>query len=522
MVTSMKQYICIDLKSFYASVECVDRGLDPLTTNLVVADPTRTEKTICLAVTPSLKAYGIPGRARLFEVVQRVHDVNNQRLRDLKQKIRTGEYTVRERVADDGSDLSEKAESGFSGKSCFADELDANPALALDYITAPPQMRRYMEFSNQIVEIYLRYIAPEDIHIYSIDEVFMDVTAYLKNYNMTAHELAMKMVREVLDETGITATAGIGTNLFIAKVAMDVVAKKMPADADGVRVAELNEITFREQLWDHRPITDIWRVGRGYSKRLAEYGMHTLGDVAKCSLTNEELLYKLFGVNAELLIDHAWGYEPTEIRYIREYRPENNSLGSGQVLKEPYTYDKAQLITREMTELLVLDLVKKRLVTDQMVLTINYDVECLTRPEIKSKYHGEIVTDHYGRKVPKHAHGTANLDHPMSSTKQIMAAVMDLYERIVNPDLLVRRVNIAANHVVYEGDVKKAEPEKRQLTLLDDISAEHEQIEKARQDEERERRLQNAVLAVQERYGKNALLKGMNLQEGATTIERNG
>ena len=518
----MSEFICIDLKSFYASVECVDRGLDPLKTNLVVADPTRTEKTICLAVTPSLKAYGIPGRARLFEVVQRVGQVNNQRLRDLNRKIRTGEYIVRERVENDDSDSLERSKTGFTGKSCFADELDADPALELDYITAPPQMRRYMEFSNRIVEIYLRYIAPEDIHIYSIDEVFMDVTAYLKNYHMTPHELAMKMVREVLNETGITATAGIGTNLFIAKVAMDVVAKKMPADADGVRVAELNEITYREQLWDHHPITDIWRVGRGISKKLAEYGMHTMGDVARCSLTNEDLLYKLFGVNAELLIDHAWGYEPTEIKCIHEYRPENNSLGSGQVLKEPYDYDKAQLITREMTELLVLDLVKKRLVTDQMVLTIGYDIECLTRPEIKSKYHGEVVTDYYGRKVPKHAHGTANLDHPMSSTRQIMAAVMDLYERIVNPDLLVRRVNITACHVIYEGDVQAKEPEKRQLTLLDNLEAEYEDIEKARLDEERERRLQHAVLAVQERYGKNALLKGMNLQEGAMTIERNG
>ncbi|MBR6228423.1 MAG: DNA methylase [Eubacterium sp.] len=495
----MKQYVCIDLKSFYASVECIDRGLDPLTTNLVVADPTRTEKTICLAVTPSLKAYGISGRARLFEVVQRVGEVNALREQALK-----------------------KNKKSFTGKSCFAPELDANETLELDYITASPQMRRYMAFSNRIVEIYLRYIAPEDIHIYSIDEVFMDVTAYLNTYQMTARELAMKMVKEVLAETGVTATAGIGTNLFLAKVAMDVVAKKMPADEDGVRVAELDEISYREHLWDHHPITDIWRVGRGYARRLKEYGMTTMGDVARCSLKDEDLLYRLFGVNAELLIDHAWGYEPTEIHHIRQYRPENNSIGSGQVLKEPYSYEKGQLIVREMTELLVLDLVKKRLVTDQMILTVNYDRECLERPEIAEKYHGEVTTDHYGRRVPKHAHGTANLDHLMSSTKQIMEAMMGLYERIVNPDLLIRRVNIAANHVVYEGEVKPPEPEKRQLTILDDIEAEQEKKEREYESEMKERRLQHAVLDIQKRYGKNALLKGMNLEEGGTTIERNG
>ena len=489
---SMKQYVCIDLKSFYASVECIERGLDPLTTNLVVADSSRTEKTICLAVTPSLKAYGIAGRARLFEVVQRVKQVNATR------------------------------KHPFTGKSSQAPELDADESLELDYIVAPPQMRRYMEFSNQIVEIYLRYIAPEDIHIYSIDEVFMDVTAYLKNYNMTAHELAMKMVQEVYSETGVTATAGIGTNLFLAKVAMDVVAKKMPADENGVRVAELDEMSFREQLWDHQPITDIWRVGNGYRRRLSEYGMHTMGDVARCSINNEDLLYQLFGVNAELLIDHAWGYESTEISYIHQYRPEKNSVGSGQVLKEPYTYDKGQLITREMTELLVLDLVKKRLVTDQMVLTIGYDVASLQKPEIREKYHGEVTEDRYGRLVPKHAHGTANLDHAMSSTRQIMDAVMKLYEEIVNPDLLIRRVNITANHVVFEGVEKPPEPEHRQLTLFDDIEAETAERMQAYEAEMKERRLQHAVLDIQKKYGKNALLKGMNLQEGATTIERNG
>ncbi|MEE3467969.1 MAG: DNA methylase [Eubacterium sp.] len=515
----MKHYVCIDLKSFYASVECLERGLDPLTTNLVVADSSRTEKTICLAVTPSLKRHGISGRARLFEVIQRVQEVNNERKRVLAERLRR---ESRRQGGGSAADRVTTAEVEFSGKSYVAPELDADDTLELDFIAAPPQMRRYMEFSNKIVEIYLRHIAPEDIHIYSIDEVFMDVTAYLKNYHMTAHELAMKMVREVLDETGVTATAGIGTNLFIAKVAMDVVAKKMPADENGVRVAELDEISYREQLWDHRPITDIWRVGAGYQRRLAQYGMHTMGDVACCSLADEDLLYRLFGVNAELLIDHAWGYEPTEISYIHSYQPENNSVGSGQVLKEPYTYDKAQLITREMTELLVLDLVKKRLVTDQMVLTIGYDVESLSRPEIREKYHGEVKKDRYGRLVPKHAHGTANLDHPMSSTRQIMDAVMGLYERIVNPDLLIRRVNITANHVVYEGKMKPPEPEQRQLTIFDNIEAEQEERMEAYEAEMKERRLQHAVLDIQKRYGKNALLKGMNLQEGATTIERNG
>ena len=493
----VKQYVCIDLKSFYASVECTERGLDPLSTNLVVADTTRTEKTICLAVTPSLKAYvGVSGRARLFEVLQKVKEFNS-----LRETANGGEFT---------------------GKSYLSSELDEDKSLELDFITAPPRMRKYMEVSNQIVAIYLRYIAPEDMHIYSIDEVFMDVSAYLKNYHMTAHELAMKMVREVLDETGITATAGIGTNLFLAKVAMDVVAKKMPADENGVRVAELDEKSFREQLWAHEPITDIWRVGRGYKNKLAQFGMHTMGDVARCSIENEDLLYKLFGVNAELFIDHAWGYEPTEIKHIRQYKPENNSLGSGQVLKEPYDYDKGKLIVREMSELLVLDLVKKRLVTDQMILTIGYDRTSLDDPAVKAAYKGKITTDYYGRKVPEHAHGSVNLDHHMSSGKHIVEALVGLYEQIVNPKLLIRRVNIAANHVIYEGEAGKPEPEKRQLTLLDDLEAENEQKEQAYEAEMKERRLQHAILDIQSKYGKNALLKGMNLEEGAMTIERNG
>ncbi|MBO6108983.1 MAG: DNA methylase [Eubacterium sp.] len=536
-----KQYICIDLKSFYASVECVDRGLNPLNTNLVVADPTRTEKTICLAVTPSLKAFGIPGRPRLFEVVQRVKEINQLRLGELKTLRAFGkEKSI------SGTDDKKQNADGFREKSYLADEIAADPYLELDYIVAPPQMKRYMKVSNEIVSIYLKYIAPEDIHIYSIDEVFMDVSAYLGNYHMSARELAMKMVKEVLFNTGITATAGIGTNMFLAKVAMDVVAKKMQADADGVRIAELDEISYREQLWDHLPITDIWRVGRGYKKRLSEYGMHTMGDVARCSINNEDILYQLFGVNAELLIDHAWGYEPTEIRHIRQYRPQTNSVGSGQVLKEPYVYEKGELIVREMTELLVLDLVKKRLVTDQMVLTINYDRQSLEDPAIASGYHGEITTDYYGRKVPKHAHGTANLDHYTSSTRLIMDAVTGLYEKIVDPKLLIRRVNITACRVIYEDEIPEIKEEPKQLTLFDSIGeltgivpdgmdfemsginkqdakdTDRKKHEEQFEAEMKERRLQHAILDIQKKFGKNALLKGMNLEDGATTIERNG
>ncbi len=495
--------ICIDLKSFYASVECVDRGLDPLDTNLTVADESRTEKTICLAASPSLKKIcGVGGRARLFEVVSAAKQVNASRLEKLRR-------------------IKKDKNAEFEKKSTSMSELEAHPEYEFDYIVAPPRMKKYMEFSNEIVSIYMRYVAPEDVHVYSVDEVFMDVTAYLKNYHMTAKELAIKMVKEIYDETGITATAGIGTNLFIAKVAMDVVAKKMPPDENGARVAELDEISYREQLWPHEPITDIWRVGNGYRKRLEPYGIHTMGDVARCSIENEELLYKLFGVNAELLIDHAWGYEPTEIKYIHQYKPENNSLGSGQVLQKPYTHEKAAIIVREMTELLVLDLVKKRLVTDQMVLTINYDRTCLEDPEIRAKYKGEVTKDHYGRKTPKHAHGTVNLDHYMSSSKIIVNAVAELFERITEDYLLVRRVNIAANHVIYENDIPEEKPTARQLTIFDNIEEEENERKEALEAEKKEKRLQHAILDIQKKYGKNALLKGMNLQEDAMTIERN-
>lgn len=494
-------YIAIDLKSFYASVECRERDLDPLTTNLVVADAERTEKTICLAVSPSLKVYGIPGRARLFEVVQRVKEVNQERSQKLPKRM-------------------------FEGSSCFSDELKEHPELSVTYVTAKPRMALYMKYSTQIYDIYLRYIAPEDMHVYSIDEVFMDVTHYLNTYHMTAKELASKMILDVMQETSITATAGIGTNLYLCKVAMDIVAKHVAPDANGVRVAELDEMTYRKLLWSHRPLTDFWRVGHGYRKKLEEAGLYTMGDIARCSIGeerdyyNEELLYKMFGINAELLIDHAWGYEPVTIADIRGYKPETNSIGSGQVLHCPYDFEKTKLIVREMTDALVLDLVEKQLVTDQIVLDIGYDIENLTNPDIRKKYHGEVKADRYGRFVPKHAHGTANLDTKTSSTAKIMDAVLDLYERIVDKNLLVRRVSVTANRVVDEHMVSN-ETEFTQMDLFTDYQtlAEKQKAEQARM--EKERRLQEVMLSVKKKYGKNAMLKGTNLQEGATMIDRN-
>lgn len=494
-------YIAIDLKSFYASVECRERDLDPLTTNLVVADAERTEKTICLAVSPSLKVYGIPGRARLFEVVQRVKEVNQERSQKLPKRM-------------------------FEGSSCFSDELKEHPELSVTYVTAKPRMALYMKYSTQIYDIYLRYIAPEDMHVYSIDEVFMDVTHYLNTYHMTAKELASKMILDVMQETSITATAGIGTNLYLCKVAMDIVAKHVAPDANGVRIAELDEVTYRKLLWSHRPLTDFWRVGHGYRKKLEEAGLYTMGDIARCSIGeewdyyNEELLYKMFGINAELLIDHAWGYEPVTIADIRGYKPETNSIGSGQVLHCPYDFEKTKLIVREMTDALVLDLVEKQLVTDQIVLDIGYDIENLTNPDIRKKYHGEVKADRYGRFVPKHAHGTANLDTKTSSTAKIMDAVLDLYERIVDKNLLVRRVSVTANRVVDEHMVSN-ETEFTQMDLFTDYQtlAEKQKAEQARM--EKERRLQEVMLSVKKKYGKNAMLKGTNLQEGATMIDRN-
>ena len=495
-----KTYISIDLKSFYASQECIERGLDPMTANLVVADPSRTEKTICLAVSPALKSFGVPGRPRLFEVVQRVAEVN---------ALRRGKAPNRE----------------FTGKSCLADELKENPALELDFIVAPPRMGHYMECSAKIYKIYLKYVAPEDIHVYSIDEVFIDATPYLKTYGITARELAVRMIRDVLETTGITATAGIGSNLYLAKVAMDILAKKAQPDEFGVRIAELDEMSYRRQLWSHRPLTDFWRVGPGISRKLEKNGLFTMGDVARCSLGksgefhNEDLLYKLFGVNAELLIDHAWGYEPCTIADIRAYKPEASSLGSGQVLHCAYTADKGKLITREMTDLLVLDLVEKGLVTNQMVLTVGYDIENLADPG--KVYRGEVTIDHYGRKIPKHAHGTANLGRRTSSTRLIMEAVMELYDRIVDPELLVRRINIVACNIMPEG-ITAQDDQFQQMDMFSDFAEQQQKKEEEDRALEREKRRQQAVLAIRKKYGKNAILKGMNFEEGATTIDRNG
>jgi len=486
-----KQYIAIDLKSFYASVECLQRGLDPLSTNLVVADPSRTEKTICLAVTPSLKSFGVSGRARLFEVVERVRQINSER-----------------KAASPGRRL--------TGSSWDYTALSKNPSLAVDYIVAPPQMALYMHTSTAIYQIYLKYVAPEDIHVYSIDEVFIDATPYLKTYGLTAREFAQKLILEVLQTYGVTATAGIGTNLYLCKIAMDIVAKHIPADKYGVRIAELDEMRYRRELWDHRPLTDFWRVGRGYARKLEQHGLFTMGDIARQSLQNEDLLYKLFGINAELLIDHAWGYEPCTIADIKSYRPESNSLSSGQVLHCPYSAEKAKLVIREMADLLALDLVDKGLVTDQIVLTIGYDIENLADENRCKAYKGPVTTDHYGRKVPKHAHGTWNLKKYTASTKEILQAVSELYDRIVDENLLIRRMNITANHILRERDAPSL-PETQQLSLFVD---QQKQVREATE-QEREKRRQKAVLTIKKKFGKNAILKGMNYEEGATAKDRN-
>ena len=508
MAEKVRQYVAIDAKSFYASVECVERHLNPLTTNLVVADESRTEKTICLAVSPSLKAHGIPGRARLFEVIQRMKQVNRERL---NAGIRSG--AIRRDP--------ETRKYQFSASSFDAEAIEKDPALEISYIVAPPRMRLYEEYSSRIYATYLKYVSSEDIIVYSIDEVFIDVTDYLRTYGMTAHELTMTMVRDVLYNTGITATAGIGTNLFLAKIAMDIEAKKSRPDRDGVRIAALDEMTFREKLWTHRPLTDFWRIGKGISQKLEAMQLFTLGDVARASLNPycEDRLYKTFGVNAELIIDHAWGWEPVTVEDIRQYRPSTSSISSGQVLHCPYDFEKGRLIVREMTELLVLDLVRKHVVTKQIVLDIGYDRESLEGDRGR-KYIGPVVTDPYGRKIPKAAHGTGNLDGCTSSTHAIMNAVLDVYDRVVHKDLLIRRVNVTACNLVSETEIPEDKPE--QLDLFTDYAA-LERDKQARQlAEEKERRLQRVTLAIQDRYGKNAVLKGMNLMEGGTTIARNG
>lgn len=501
MAENNKSYIAIDLKSFYASVECIERGLNPLTTNLVVADASRSEKTICLAVSPSLKRHGVPGRPRLFEVVQKVNAENKMR----QQKAPDRQFTAK----------------------TFDDTvLRSSPAYAIDYIVATPRMAHYLEYSTRIYDVYLKYVAPEDIHVYSIDEVFMDVTAYLGTYQMTPRELAGAIMQDVLQSTGITATAGLGANLYLAKIAMDIVAKKTQPDKNGASIAELDEMSYRKQLWNHRPLTDFWRVGRGSAKKLAEHGLFTMGDIARCSIGQpnkyhkEDLLYELFGINAELLIDHAWGWEPCGMVDIKAYKPSVKSIGSGQVLHDPYTFAKARLVVREMTDLLVLDLVEKQLITDQIVLTVGYDIENLANPEIRRKYTGAVSTDMYGRKIPKHAHGTANLKMRTSSTRLITEAVLVLFDRIVDENLLVRRVNIAVNRVVDELSVPQPDaPEQLDLFTDYEVLRHQEKVQEAAL--ERERRAQEAVLSIRKKLGKNMILKGMNLEDGATTQDRN-
>lgn len=495
-MAARKAYIAIDLKSFYASVECVARRLDALTANLVVADESRTEKTICLAVSPSLKAYGIPGRARLFEVVQKVKEIN------AKRKKSAPFHT-------------------FSGESFDSKQLAEDPSLALSYVVAPPRMARYVEVSAQIYRIYLKYVAPEDIHVYSIDEVFIDATDYIKALKISAHEFALCLIRDVLSETGITATAGIGTNMYLCKVAMDIVAKHIPPDKDGVRIAELNEFSYRRLLWSHTPLTDFWRVGRGTAKKLEENGMFTMGDVARCSVgkdsdrLNEGLLYKLFGVNAELLIDHAWGWEPCTIADVKAYRPEENSVGSGQVLHRPYDFQKAKLVLKEMADALSFDLVERGLETDGLVLTVGYDIENLSDSERMKNHSGGITSDYYGRKVPKPAHGTVNLKKYTSSSRLITAAAEAVFEREVNPDLLIRRLYLTAIRVISENSRLETEAEQLDFFTSDEIGRkENAALEK-------EKKLQRAALDIKKKYGKNSIVKGMSLEEGATAIDRN-
>lgn len=494
-------YIAIDLKSFYASVECIERGLDPLTTNLVVADASRSEKTICLAVSPSLKIYGIPGRIRLFEVVQKIKVENAKRVKMAPNRR-------------------------FCGASYYAEDLKRSPELAIDYIAAPPRMALYMDYSTRIYNIYLKYVAPEDIHVYSIDEVFIDVTYYLRTCKQSPREFTKMIIKDILETVGITATAGIGTNLYLCKIAMDIVAKHIPADSDGVRIAEIDEMTYRELLWDHQPITDFWRVGKGYAKKLKKHGLLTMGDIARCSLGgrgsfhNEDLLYDIFGINAQLLIDHAWGWEPCTLADVKAYKPASKSTGAGQVLHQPYSYEQARIVVREMGDILVLDLVDKGLVTDQLVLTVGYDISNLTNPEIKKIYKGKINTDYYGRQVPKHAHGTVNLKRMTSSTKFIIEGLMTLFDEIVDPNLLVRRVNVVANHVVGEETIIK-ESRDEQMNMFTDYEEKKIKDEEEAIMLEKEKMLQHTVLNIKKKFGKNAILKGINLKEGATTKERN-
>lgn len=501
MKNQNRTFIAIDLKSYYASVECVSRNLDPMTTNLVVADQTRTEKTICLAVSPALKRLGVPGRPRLFEVVQKVKEINAER------KYKAPDHKQ-------------------CGTSFNSLELQNNPALAVDYIIAPPRMSYYITQSTTIYEIYMKYVAPEDIHVYSIDEVFMDVTNYLKSSGLSAHEFAKKIIKDILQQTGITATAGIGSNLYLAKIAMDIVAKHVEPDKDGVCIAELDEISYRKLLWNHQPITDFWRVGKGYAKKLAEHGIYTMGDVARCSISsptnphNEDLLYRLFGINAELLIDHAWGWEPCTMKEIKAYRPQASSVGTSQVLSCPYTAEKAKLIIKEMADQLSMDLFEKKLAADQLVLTVGYDIENLNSTEKRAAYKGTVKSDRYGRAVPNHAHGTISLDGFTSSTKKFVSGAIQLFDRIVDTSLLIRRIALVANHVVYESDISK-NAVYEQIDLFTDYAEKKIEEEKKKEEQEKEKRLQQALLDIKHKFGKNAILKGISLQDGATAKERN-
>lgn len=501
MAEKNRSYIAIDLKSFYASVECIERGLNPMTTNIVVADAERSEKTICLAVSPSLKSHGISGRPRLFQVVQRINAINAER----KCKAPGGRFT---------------------GSSFDDNVIASSPEYSVDYIVAPPRMAKYMEVSTEIYNIYLKYIAPEDIHVYSIDEVFIDATDYLKTYNMSPRELAMIMIKDVLDTTGITATAGIGTNLYLCKVAMDIEAKHIEPDKDGVRIAELDEMSYRRKLWDHRPLTDFWRIGKGYAEKLEKIGLYTMGDIARCSLGgpgeyfNEDMLYRMFGVNAELLIDHAWGWEPCRISDIKGYKPRNRSIGSGQVLHEPYTYEKAGIVVREMIDALSLDLVEKGLVTNQLVLTIGYDIANLSNPRLSAQYRGQVSTDRYGRSIPKHAHGTENLQRKTSSSQVLADAMMNLYRRITDKNLLIRRIAMSANRVTDEKCMEE-KPEFQQLDFFTDYKALQQQMEEEKSRLQEERQMQETLLNIKKKFGKNAVLKGMSLQEGATARDKN-
>ena len=488
-----EQYIAIDLKSFYASVECIERGLDPLTTNLVVADGARTEKTICLAVSPSLKSYGVSGRPRLFEVVSKIKEVNRLRRWAAPARQLIGATYDNRLLIEDGR-------------------------LAVDYIVAPPRMALYIEYSTRIYQVYLKYFSPNDIHVYSVDEVFIDATHYLKTYKKTARELAEVVIRDVLNTTGITATVGIGTNMYLCKVAMDIVAKRMKPDEHGARIAELDEMSYRRILWEHRPLTDFWRVGRGYAKKLESHGIYTMGDVALTSVQNEGLLYKLFGINAELLIDHAWGWECCTIADIKAYKPMSRSLSSGQVLHSPYAVKTARLVLREMCDALVLDMVDKGIATNQAVLTVGYDVESLSIPGMT--YRGEITRDHYGREVPKHAHGTVNFNRHTSSTEEITDGILDLYDRIVNPALLIRRLNIGVNNLASES-VRKSEGRAEQMDFFTDYTDADKKAKEAEESYAKEKQRQSAVIAIRKRFGGNSIIRGMSLEDGATAIDRN-